>query len=656
MPALASHRSIRKLIADPSLALEYTTAALASVGLIPPQQGSPGAGGVPAPAGGTPEGTAPPGATASEPSPDEVQRKVDDLYRQAETGEFERPAGLTGPAPAAPPTGAAPGTPAAAPGAAATAPGSPAAPATGTAAMTDTAGAAGATAAADGGPDGNGSGEQAPDGSPAPAPGAVVIPSSTRNAPAPYRPYADQAQLIGLLMARQREAVAGFGGRRAETAVRRAVAGETPVALVESQEALRAGKQRMQTKLAEARGRLAALTQPAPPPALLPPVSPDAPGAPAPAGAWPVAGAYAPEWQTGPLMVVPSDLYPADTYPSDPDGEHSPAGSPAGGPYLPAGQPEGRVEWAGGPEGAGAVPFPSLPALPLSYAMPYAMSVPGGPVVPFPGAPGASYPNLPVMAPAVSFANPPAGGYPPPGMYAAPLPHPMSHFPADAYPAAFFPPGAVPAGFVPAAYFPVEGHPAGGDGHSMAMYPVSLLPADPYPGEHFPFPVDGGSPVDGRPAAPAPGGDPSDPYAAGLYPEDLYPAGLNAVPAPEPGETPAPTANAAKVLAFARAQLGKPSVSGASGPSSYDCAGLTRAAWSTAGVELPRTIWGQVQAGTPVAVEQLLPGDLVFFRPDLSHVGIYMGDGLMVHAPEPGAGIREEPVHVLPLHSAVRPG
>ncbi|MER8072699.1 C40 family peptidase [Streptomyces sp. NPDC094034] len=111
----------------------------------------------------------------------------------------------------------------------------------------------------------------------------------------------------------------------------------------------------------------------------------------------------------------------------------------------------------------------------------------------------------------------------------------------------------------------------------------------------------------------------------------------------------------AKVLSFARAQIGKPYVWGATGPSSYDCSGLTQAAWKEAGVELPRTTWEQVKAGTRVATDDLLPGDLVFFYDDISHVGIYIGDGMMIHAPKPGANVREESIYYMPIYGGVRP-
>ncbi|MFE7930874.1 NlpC/P60 family protein [Streptomyces sp. NPDC057456] len=115
---------------------------------------------------------------------------------------------------------------------------------------------------------------------------------------------------------------------------------------------------------------------------------------------------------------------------------------------------------------------------------------------------------------------------------------------------------------------------------------------------------------------------------------------------------------AEKALAFARAQIGKPYVWGATGPDSYDCSGLTQATWKAAGVTLPRTTYDQVNAGTTVSLADARPGDLVFFYDDLSHVGVYIGNGMMIHAPKPGAYVREESVFYdgeSGIHSVVRP-
>ncbi|WP_406355916.1 NlpC/P60 family protein [Streptomyces sp. NBC_01635] len=117
-------------------------------------------------------------------------------------------------------------------------------------------------------------------------------------------------------------------------------------------------------------------------------------------------------------------------------------------------------------------------------------------------------------------------------------------------------------------------------------------------------------------------------------------------------------AKAEKALAFARAQIGKPYVWGATGPGSYDCSGLTQGAWKAAGVSLPRTTYDQVEAGTTVAVSQAQPGDLVFFYDDITHVGVYIGNGMMIHAPKPGTYVREESVFYdgeSSIHSVVRP-
>ncbi|MET7357439.1 NlpC/P60 family protein [Streptomyces sp. NPDC005562] len=112
---------------------------------------------------------------------------------------------------------------------------------------------------------------------------------------------------------------------------------------------------------------------------------------------------------------------------------------------------------------------------------------------------------------------------------------------------------------------------------------------------------------------------------------------------------------AAKVIDFAEAQIGKPYVWGATGPDSYDCSGLTQDAWKAAGISLPRTTWDQVKVGTTVQTADAKPGDLVFFYDDISHVGIYIGNGKMIHAPKPGANVRVESIYYMPIHSVVRP-
>jgi cell wall-associated NlpC family hydrolase len=104
----------------------------------------------------------------------------------------------------------------------------------------------------------------------------------------------------------------------------------------------------------------------------------------------------------------------------------------------------------------------------------------------------------------------------------------------------------------------------------------------------------------------------------------------------------APASNyGAAALAAADTQLGKPYVSGGSGPNSYDCSGLTQWAYAQAGVSISRTTYTQQNDGTKIGRDQLKPGDLVFFN-NLGHVGLYAGNGMIIHAPYPGKVVRYE--------------
>ncbi|MEU1347435.1 NlpC/P60 family protein [Streptomyces sp. NPDC005776] len=120
------------------------------------------------------------------------------------------------------------------------------------------------------------------------------------------------------------------------------------------------------------------------------------------------------------------------------------------------------------------------------------------------------------------------------------------------------------------------------------------------------------------------------------------------------GSVQAPNARAAAAVAFAYTALGKPYVWGATGPSSFDCSGLTQAAYRSAGVSLPRTTYTQIEAGRRVPRSELAPGDLVFFYSGISHVGLYIGNGQMIHAPRPGAPVRVAPIDQMPFAGATR--
>ncbi|CAL9336165.1 NlpC/P60 family protein [Streptomyces sp. enrichment culture] len=136
------------------------------------------------------------------------------------------------------------------------------------------------------------------------------------------------------------------------------------------------------------------------------------------------------------------------------------------------------------------------------------------------------------------------------------------------------------------------------------------------------------------------------------------PAGSWPAPAPVPSPEVGHRTQAERVIAFARAQIGRPCVWGAVGPGSYDAPGLTQAAWKAAGVTLPRSAEAQWTAGVQVPLAEVRAGDLVFFHDDLRHVGIWSGDGMMIHAPGPGALIREESVFFAgqsEIRGAVRP-
>ncbi|MFJ4967505.1 NlpC/P60 family protein [Streptomyces sp. NPDC088755] len=114
------------------------------------------------------------------------------------------------------------------------------------------------------------------------------------------------------------------------------------------------------------------------------------------------------------------------------------------------------------------------------------------------------------------------------------------------------------------------------------------------------------------------------------------------------------SARAMSAVAAVRQALGKPYVWGANGPSGFDCSGLMQWAYAQAGVSLPRTSQAQRYAGRMVPLSQARPGDLVAYRADASHIGMYVGDGQVIHAPYPGAPIRYDPVGMMPVSSVTR--
>ncbi|MCX4822529.1 NlpC/P60 family protein [Streptomyces sp. NBC_01142] len=120
----------------------------------------------------------------------------------------------------------------------------------------------------------------------------------------------------------------------------------------------------------------------------------------------------------------------------------------------------------------------------------------------------------------------------------------------------------------------------------------------------------------------------------------------NAVPASQ---------RASAAFAAAQGKIGSPYVYGASGPSSFDCSGLTSWAYAQAGVSIPRTSQAQANAGTRISSQSdLQQGDLVIFYGDMHHVGFYAGNGQVLHAPKPGANVRYESINNMPYMFGVR--
>lgn len=132
------------------------------------------------------------------------------------------------------------------------------------------------------------------------------------------------------------------------------------------------------------------------------------------------------------------------------------------------------------------------------------------------------------------------------------------------------------------------------------------------------------------------------------------PVSRSAASAPEAAAPASGRASAA--VSYALAQVGKAYVYGAAGPSAFDCSGLTMQAWGAAGVGLPHSSSAQMSSGASVSSSALQPGDLVFYYSPVSHVGIYVGDGTIVHAANPGSGVAVAPVFSMPFSGAVRPG
>ncbi|MEU8891366.1 NlpC/P60 family protein [Streptomyces sp. NPDC048442] len=118
----------------------------------------------------------------------------------------------------------------------------------------------------------------------------------------------------------------------------------------------------------------------------------------------------------------------------------------------------------------------------------------------------------------------------------------------------------------------------------------------------------------------------------------------------------AATAQGKQAVAYATDQIGDPYVWGAEGPDAFDCSGLTQQAWASASRGIPRTSQEQWRLLPRVSVADMRPGDLIIYFSDASHVGMYVGDGAIVHAPRPGRTVTIAGAGSMPILGVVRPG
>ena len=126
-------------------------------------------------------------------------------------------------------------------------------------------------------------------------------------------------------------------------------------------------------------------------------------------------------------------------------------------------------------------------------------------------------------------------------------------------------------------------------------------------------------------------------------------------PAPAPSGPVVASSQAAQIAVdTALAQRGKPYIWAAAGPSSFDCSGLMAYAYAAAGIALPHSSAMQSAMGQSISRDELQPGDLIFFYSPVSHVGIYIGNGQMVHAPTTGDVVKISNIDVMGYFAGAR--
>lgn len=108
------------------------------------------------------------------------------------------------------------------------------------------------------------------------------------------------------------------------------------------------------------------------------------------------------------------------------------------------------------------------------------------------------------------------------------------------------------------------------------------------------------------------------------------------------------------IVGAALAQVGKPYGWGSAGPDAFDCSGLMVWAYGQNGISIPRTSQAQLAGGTPVSLDALQPGDIIGYYPGVTHVGMYIGNGMVVHSSDYGIPIQVVPANSMPIQGAVR--
>ena len=146
---------------------------------------------------------------------------------------------------------------------------------------------------------------------------------------------------------------------------------------------------------------------------------------------------------------------------------------------------------------------------------------------------------------------------------------------------------------------------------------------------------------------------PTGPDILAAAPGDINPGDL-APPGRHRRRSAPPDGEGMAAVQAALTRIGSPYSWGAAGPSAFDCSGLVMWAFGQAGVNLPHSSQALAQGGQAVSMDQMEPGDLITYYSDASHVGIYIGDGMMVHASTYGTPVRVAPVNNAPIHNVRR--